>query len=277
MSIKIYDGYKIPALGHRELIDFLKNFGQLVRKSSNQMYYRSVVRLAVDIIDSYAIGKSCKQTNKYVENCVPYSEATTDVKKAMREIRQTGLRNPEYDYDCSLSIFPSTKYHLVIINSEKEEHYKIWRKQPGVEKFPYWNNSDRPSRISQRDWDQRLKDWEEVLDLDKPASLFSYTYECVPLYSIPDYSLKVNLEKYIPSYSSRLTSCAKMVLGDEYMQANALNLNSSETMRVYIEFIQSLTTDDGKAILNKKVEELKGKLKEKLKKSDLMQGLPWSE
>lgn len=47
--------------------------------------------------------------------------------------------------------------------SEIPEFQQIWESIPGLQPWPYWNNTDRPANLSDRQWGYRGRVWDRVL------------------------------------------------------------------------------------------------------------------
>lgn len=90
--------------------------------------------------------------------------------KDMRaETVDKGFRAPSLDTDFKLTFFPEKERFLGIAFTEHEAWFRRWLHQPLVHEYGYWNNSDKPRRIRQNEWNQRQETWDRVLDMDAPA------------------------------------------------------------------------------------------------------------
>lgn len=81
-----------------------------------------------------------------------------------------GLRAPGVDTDFQLVFFPDGDRFLGVAFTEHDRWFRRWLRQPSVCEYRYWNNADRPSGISRREWDQRAETWDRVLGWDTPAT-----------------------------------------------------------------------------------------------------------
>lgn len=48
----------------------------------------------------------------------------------------------------------------------KFEYYPILEQQKYLSDFQYWNNTDRPKEISEKDWEKRYYLWEKAIGPD---------------------------------------------------------------------------------------------------------------
>ena len=88
------------------------------------------------------------------------------IEKEIKEIEKTQHRNPEYDFDFKIQFYFLKDKILAFVMTEEVARRRamdFWESLEGVEYYGYWNNTDMPDDISEEEWDQRGKDWDEAL------------------------------------------------------------------------------------------------------------------
>jgi len=199
MSIKIYDGYKVTLKDDAiwPLWDMLDDVTQKIRALADKTCGEQIVYEAISEHDRYVLGMR-SGLRKDVKD--PARDATQSVieKKGMNirlalslvasdmharacDVKRTNLRDPEIDYSCSIALVRDGKDLLAIIYTEHQMFQDIWSAAPGVEPWPYWNNSDRPDDLTEEQWDQRAKSWERALNGYGPAGEAGIIKEVIPI------------------------------------------------------------------------------------------------
>lgn len=77
------------------------------------------------------------------------------------EASLSDVRDLFFCFDCSLNIWIHKNKAYIIPYGEKWI-YKDFLKPDGTEEYYYWNNSDRPDNITNRQWQSRAKNWQEI-------------------------------------------------------------------------------------------------------------------
>jgi hypothetical protein len=81
----------------------------------------------------------------------------------------------EFDFDVSISFFELDGRIYLIPHTESMSAatcnaLNFLRKDPACEDFRYWNNTDKPSQITTREWNRRASAWNKILD-NHPSNL----------------------------------------------------------------------------------------------------------
>lgn len=94
-----------------------------------------------------------------------------------RKIKNTSHSDYAVDTDFQIVFFPQGKVTLGIPFCEHRKWRDEWLKQPGVEEYGYWNNSDEPEGMPAREWNQRKKRWNKVFDIHFTPAMAGFTVE----------------------------------------------------------------------------------------------------
>jgi len=57
---------------------------------------------------------------------------------------------------------------------------------PEVEDYRYWNNSNKPKKISDKEWDKRRRDWDKVRPGIGILSKHRFYIDCIYTFFTPD-------------------------------------------------------------------------------------------
>lgn len=139
----------------------------------------------VDAFRPWVIRQAEKKMDDFirvlVKSGVSASEAwrTWDARRIA--LRQTMQRDPAVDVEFSLSFFPEPPggHCLGIVYTAEDAWRRKWLKQPGVHDYSYWDNADKPSRVSGPEWRQREEAWKSVLPDNDPVVMHSFSIDLI--------------------------------------------------------------------------------------------------
>lgn len=148
MSTKIYYAYKIPQEKLHEFIDSIR--GQIFNKAEE------LVRQMMNAVTEEKLKEEKTKKSYYSEEKIRFNLVIELCTKLSKEKQRTGL-----DLTFSLNIWLYNNYAYIIPIGEyyylNNLKYSDW-----VEDYSYWNNTDKPDKISEEDWDLRQNIWEDI-------------------------------------------------------------------------------------------------------------------
>lgn len=166
MSAKVYTGFAWDASDFPMVMERLKVVEARLKQMCTQRKAEQLAEMAVWRIDkacmAIARGDADAPTGKVHS---PVSDAFDEMHKRQKEILSSGYRDPQVDFEVKIAMWyvPSQKRFIGrVIAEDQGAAYKLVRRQPGVSNFQYWNNTDRPARMSRREWDSRAEVWNEI-------------------------------------------------------------------------------------------------------------------
>ena len=74
------------------------------------------------------------------------------------------LFNHHADFSVSMSILPIHNKILMLPYAENDAFYKVLTENEYFEEYGYWNNTDPDENVSEEDWAERKRDWDEALE-----------------------------------------------------------------------------------------------------------------
>jgi len=70
------------------------------------------------------------------------------------------------------------EWTYAVLYTDRAEFQQVWEATPGVQPWPYWNNTDAPGDVEPSEWDERAMTWKRVLGQQRPSrcgTSFEYT------------------------------------------------------------------------------------------------------
>lgn len=169
MSTKIYEAYRLPAKNLNKFLDRAKNH------SMNKVVER--VQLLMDSMKPEGFYKALvkkwkdeKYIKEYYRDGNPTQYTRFDVvMDCCREAATHSRRDPIFDIECGWSARMYEDDAFLIPYGE-EYLRKDFRVPRYAKDFSYWNNTDKPDNVSDKEWNNRYKTWNILFDL--PALMF---------------------------------------------------------------------------------------------------------
>ena len=234
MSTKIYSGFRFKTNDIFEIQKYIMEFREEVKAHDFKTLCKEIARLATITIDNHSLGVIWG-THR------PYRQAI-DV---LEEIRK------EDEISADIVIFPFEN-SIYGMSFGKRDHNRMWSEKPFVEEFAYWNNTDPLEGVSEEDWKERGRIWDEILVNFTPAES-GFTAQCSETYPLPPDLSQVLAE--VPSLESRVLKSAKDHLFKIYDQSN------NRPLQNYMSYIDWIGSEEGKDKLASDSDLIRSKLR----------------
>lgn len=210
MSTKIYNGFRLPKMEMTELLTFSQKVKEQCQKIKTEKYHRAFADMVTAILDNINGGYSEKSlymeeigVNKYVPDNV-FSHVYWDIYQRIKDMKATRERDPAVDFGSEVLFIPQDDCILALFYAENREFTKCWKSFKEVEDYSYWNQTDRPRKITVKDWQKRSDDWDKALGGDGYGIPGDYGF----LYTLTSPDIRTprpeEIIKYIPSFNKRL-------------------------------------------------------------------------
>lgn len=266
MSIKIYDSYLFKG-NLNKTFQLLREMKAEIKKAEEKYLFYEIMKEAVFLLDSEKIFNKKLNLKKEILNKMLLGEKTSIIGYICEKYRINHEKRivSFSDKESSLEsvIYPiSNKRTLIIFYFRQKYQRETIEKfvdKKIIEDYHYQNSTDKPDKISSREWNKRLKDWDStgILDnapIDRMLSFNLHTY-------IPDLFLSyelinknINVRKKDRVDNLRLLLIDKMTY-DKLRKRNK-DLNEKE-FKNYILNNFSVYIDESKKISNSKYFKLK--------------------
>lgn len=173
MSTKIHNGY-YSDLSLEKLLPKLQAFKPVVTEILTETFLKSLLKESVYEYDNVA-----RQNDKGLREIIieKFDDCEARIKKLEEWERPGGMIDCDMRVNCVLFPMAPTKT-LILFYCDTRAVDKAWEALPFIFDYHYQNSCDRPEKISKRNWDKRIMDWNKVLGghgYGLPAH-FGYTY-----------------------------------------------------------------------------------------------------
>ena len=268
MSTKIFNGYKLPPLSFLELQEFVRGFQRQVREEGHNLYSKLLVDIATTHFDLATLGKGPEDNDATAAYL-----AWNEIAEKQRKIEKTGLRDPAFDFHCEICFIPFEDCILAILFTEQQTYTEIWESLPEVESYGYWNNTDPPDDVTDEEWKEREKKWDEALGEFYIPATAAFTIQCLGKYESLDGDWQSELDQFAVPFKDRVRKHAHDKFFTEYMHKRKSEEDDEddstfrfmEGLRAFSDWLEN----EGKEIFEAGKEEIAAILKPKLTKADL--------
>jgi hypothetical protein len=211
MSTKIYDGFIFVPKDISTINKKIQEFRHKVDK-----YVSTVYRQHAADISSYFLDKVCCGLEKNEKKESPFYHAISFLEEESRLIKTSMERNM-FDLGCSTTVHLHKKrfYGILFCGNRNINH--MWFSQDWVMEYGYWNNTDPLEGVSDKVWEQRGKDWDEMLgDFNDIPSMNGFVAEFTrEMYCYIPFAVD-EVIPLIPDYPERLRKIAYNQLFDDF-------------------------------------------------------------
>jgi hypothetical protein len=221
MSIKIFRGFKFSTTDLFEIHAHLAVWRLELRELHRQAVAAYLAKQIATMIDGAAA-----TPGKYAGKA-PYSSAYISLMERQIEIKKTGYRDPEIDFQFDVVLMPHVGAVYGMVFTEQEAWWQLFESKAYISDFSYWNNSDGPDDLPEEEWDRRGEVWSAILDaalLSVPA-MGGFTAECVheTIHTgVPD------VLAAIPSFEDRVKAKAFELAISAIMQEEATKIEDPQ-------------------------------------------------
>lgn len=253
MSTKIYNGYKLEGVNSiGEVQALLDGFQAKCVIIAEQEAKRMIVKEAVSLHDEAilrmesALRKLGKDEPTF-KNCI--CNVVLDFQKRASDIRRTNSRDPDVDWSCEVAVL---KFGMAMLFTENEAMTKAWEALPRVKPFPYWNNTDKPDDLTNKEWSQRGKQWDMALggDGNSTPAESGLCRKMVPvgwhwLGGIKDLSpVTRGMSKELAPGKRAMSIAFDQLMNKRMLELGGGKVNTSNLMRVFDEANEQVRADE---------------------------------
>jgi len=211
MSIKIYNGYRIPAMSIAETLKWIKPCKDTCQEHVVSKYKKDIVDQAYGYMDSRDLGLLDEEItalngDKIKTNASPIFIAWQYIVCA-QEMVKLG-KGSLYNYNSSVVIIPCNLDNLALLYYSDNEIVNIWESHDEVERFGYWNNTDKPDELTDDQWSERERIWSPVFDnapIDVGMTIQLSNADRMAMFPSP---AEISKKKLMPSIEKRVENFA---------------------------------------------------------------------
>jgi len=119
------------------------------------------IKVAVEAFRPYVQRKSQEKLDTFLANLKKPEDGWNLWRERRAASRRDGYYDPATDIDFDLIFLPLPEQEACLgVAIGPEAWYRAWLRRPRVQDYSYWNNADKPDRISQKEWNKRSDDWD---------------------------------------------------------------------------------------------------------------------
>jgi len=265
MSTKIYTGFLFDTTDLRKIRKYLMDFQKELEPVITAGITKWLAERVSDMIDraEFLGSKKVKE---------PLYEAKKEFEERVKKIKNTSLRDPSVDWNFSVTVFPLKNKMLGMYFCDNNELEKLWLAKPYVEDYHYQNQTDQPENVSNKEWEQRRKDWDITLPGLGVPCLSGFTMDVVPNhYFITVFRIGAkNVLKCIPSLTDRVKPiAAELVFRDFCRKKRIKEIPKSHEFESYFKYIDWRKTPEGKKAFRLMTQQIKSQFSRLTKKTIL--------
>lgn len=175
MSIKLYYAYRFPANKLNEFLDIVTEFS--IKKTAAQVWH------IIHTIKQERVDELVQQTGnpKMFEGLTPdeirvevvyYSLLTRLFKENADDWCRANIFNLQSGWSL---FFHKGRFYAWPWGNLTEQFDEVLADYPWVENYSYWDNTDHPEDVSDREWERRGKTWLEIWTPDEFAHRLTFT------------------------------------------------------------------------------------------------------
>lgn len=158
MSYKIGNGFRFKASRHADVVAAIERFREELRPVHREWLASAHAAMCADMIDAETVGPGAN-TGK-----VPLDAVKKEFSDRTAKMDADRLRDPDIDQDFKVYVYRHPSGYYGIVQTERGPWEERWMSSGFVEDFAYWDNSDMPDDIEEREWDRRRLVWTEIID-----------------------------------------------------------------------------------------------------------------
>lgn len=200
MSTRVYSGFIFKSRKFHEITQQMGKLVPAIEALQRRKYDAAFASYLVKLVDSSKIAEAAGQAG--LKEGYPDLAVERLLRDRIRRLRASPTRDPLVDWTLGLKCWWSASEQAYVghLYGEMQQPVRELLLSRSIARdFAYWNNSDQPDSVTNREWRRREKVWDEVLD-DKGHFLFDY--EGVYIDSEP--MSPAELASWLPTHEDRV-------------------------------------------------------------------------
>lgn len=168
MAAKIHTGFRFVSSDIFEVRRFIDEYRVRMKVERARKVARWLATTATNILDDRRFGLPSDIDDEKTDRH-PLAAAWSNLRDREREIEKTGRRDPEIDFDFRIFIYVHERSRSLYgsMICEQPEWRRAFVRHPAIMSFAYWDNSDPPSNVTRREWQERARIWDEIFEVNR--------------------------------------------------------------------------------------------------------------
>lgn len=269
MSIRLHTGFVFTDrnIDIHAALAIIDRWRATFRNWHRQELAALIARDATEFIDTEALRDLFPGTPERID--APASTARDRIRARQKDIRATGLRDPQVDFDFSLSLHPHQDGLYGLVFSERQNWIDSFLESAEITRLPYWDNTDRPEHLDAAQWAARGDLWKSILDRDpsgRPAQA-GFTAEMSPADTLgPPIEDLVDAQ---PTLDRRIELMAQHLYVDREIIA-IHGVDGAPPIATISRIHCEITSEAGRGKLQQLRSEIAPRLKDRLERDDFL-------
>ncbi|KWU19194.1 hypothetical protein [Burkholderia cenocepacia] len=233
MSTKAYTGFRMKRRKFPDVLADLHTAGTALAAVTQRRQDEFLAGRASHLLDMYYIARARGLSGHDLPSGA-LAKAFWELMDRQNKMQQTRLRDPDVDFEIKFGMYysPRDGSYIGCVNAERSgEVMKVFLATGVATDFAYWNNTDRPDELNDRQWKKRADTWHEVLSSDA----LPYFEITVPE---PGFSSDEAIGGSLPSFEQRVTKVAGSLALRDWAEslddASRTALNTQRGIRKYL-------------------------------------------
>lgn len=268
MSLEIYNGYKIDAdMSAYSLNNLMTKISKDCQKICDDLYHIEVAKFVSLCLDTKMIYGEEKMNDvvysnykykpsKFANNLFSYIQELVE-----QHSKSNSILQDNFDFKCQVKLIPLKEKILCLLYTEKQEYKDLFgyvdiydiehcsKKYPNISPYIFYNHTDKPKNISEKDWDIRKQEWNHALKQNG----FIYNLTKSPF----RYNVDILIKKIEAIYEYRIENLASNKVKDLFNEDNKYLIKENDFYDYLIAFTKYTKSDKYNKDLELTKEEIK--------------------
>jgi hypothetical protein len=222
MSTSIPNGFRLPSTMTLEgVFEWVKPLRNLAKEKAEESIGRELLANACEHLDKISVDamglarEPCEQEG--MKN--PLAMASDQLRERLRQVQRERRRDCEVDTETSIIVIPHTTGLYGLLSCENELIRKAFFSLDDVEHLPYWNNTDQPDGLSQEQWNERGRLWDELLPSGVPSESGASFMLHPEQFEIPYFHGRHPVPKeWLPDFTKRVFDTALLTKEGDWLE-----------------------------------------------------------
>lgn len=239
MSTKIYYGFKFKdCTSIDQAYDHLRNIRKKYVRKAEDEFNRTIVRIATFQYDNDA---PLKNYRSYI------TEANFDLSDRLNKKEDVIYG----DYSSEILVGKVDNiilgYYLL-----PREFYNTFKKESFFKEYGYWNNTDKLSNVSEKNWELRKQHWESIFDNTFYLNKNMFSFKLVELNDYIYVNDRPYKNSYIPNDDERISHLAEKLANQHFSDTFSEFIKNEQ----YSKMINFYRTPEYKTVLDQMKKEI---------------------
>ena len=268
MSLVLTNAFRLEVSSLEAAFDYLQPWRAKIQSKGKAKDAQLHARHATLLIDRAATQHLRKgETTPIPSN--PLGEVSVEISNRRKEIASNGYRDPDVDFDFSVTLFPYDSKIYGMIHTEQSTWMEMLLGDPNVHHKQYWDNTDGCDTVSKKQWEERGKIWAKILSRDpyRRPGYCGMTLNMTPFTGFQDVHEVVKAQ---PEFNLRLEAMSKEAMRHDFLlKTNTLG----DMSRIFAQlgrFDDFCRSDPGQAALLPFKDACASVMSEELTKADFL-------